>query len=165
MNLLSGFRAKSPTRANVWMSWISKMSLIHQSISLVGHYMVFHFEVQMCLRFAWFGHSKPKSSCIQFSLTSFLSTRNCFYPFKFQTQITLMISDGHEPEKSYFNFRSSKTFTTCWSGCTVQVWVQVWAPAGHLVISLKAVPEGNQKFREQNQRPSSWAALLLCLQG
>ena len=44
MNLL--FRAKSPT--NVWMSWISKISPIHQSVSLVEQYMVCHFEVQMC---------------------------------------------------------------------------------------------------------------------
>ena len=27
--------------------------------------------------------------------------------------------------------------------------------AGHLTISLKAVPEGNQRFRGQNQLPSS----------
>ena len=48
------------------------------------------------------------------------------------------------------------TFTTRWSGGRVQAWVQVWAPAGHLTISPKAVPEGNRRFRGQNQRPSSW---------
>ena len=52
----------------------------------------------------------------------------------------------------------NKNFTTCWSGCRVQVWVQVWAPAGHLAISPKAVPEGNQRFRGQNQLPSSWGS-------
>ena len=52
-----------------------------------------------------------------------------------------------------------KTFTTCWSGqsgCTVQVWVQVWAHAGHLAISPKAVPKCYRRFRGQNQWPSSW---------
>ena len=54
------------------------------------------------------------------------------------------------------DFGGYKTFTTRWSGGRVQVWVQVWAPACHLAISPKAVPEGNQRFRGQNQRPSSW---------
>ena len=27
-----------------------------------------------------------------------------------------------------------QNFRTCWSGCRVQVWVQVWAPAGHQAI-------------------------------
>ena len=54
------------------------------------------------------------------------------------------------------DFEGYKTFTTRWSSGRVQVWVQVWAPAGHLAISPKAVPEGNQRFRGQNQRPSSW---------
>ena len=51
-----------------------------------------------------------------------------------------------------------KTFTTRWSGGTVQVWVQVQAPAGHLAIFLKAVPEGNRRFWGQNQLPSSWGS-------
>ena len=54
------------------------------------------------------------------------------------------------------DFGGYKTLTTRWSGCTVQVWVQVQAPAGHLAISPKAVPEGNRMFRGQNRRPSSW---------
>ena len=51
-----------------------------------------------------------------------------------------------------------KPFPTRWSGCRVQVWVQDWAPACHLAISPKAVPEGNQRFRGQNQLPSSWGS-------
>ena len=31
-----------------------------------------------------------------------------------------------------------------------------WSPACYLAIFPKAVPEGNQRFRGQNQRPSSW---------
>ena len=60
------------------------------------------------------------------------------------------------PHSLYCDFRGYKTFTTRWSGCRVQVWVPVWAPAGHLAISPKAVLEGNQRFRWQNQRPSYW---------
>ena len=52
-----------------------------------------------------------------------------------------------------------KTFTTCWSGGTVQVRVQVRAPAVHLAISLKAVPEGN------SERAKSTAKLLGLLSG
>ena len=40
-------------------------------------------------------------------------------------------------------------------------------PAGHLAISLKAhwqaVTEGNQRFRGQNQLPSSWGSSLALL--
>ena len=60
------------------------------------------------------------------------------------------------PHSLCYDFGGYKTFTTHWSGGTFQVWVQVRAPAGHLAICLKAVPEGNQRFRGQNQRPSSW---------
>ena len=56
-----------------------------------------------------------------------------------------------------------QTFTTNWSGGRVQVWVLIWAPAGHLAISLKAVPEGNWRFRGQNQQPSSWGSSLALL--
>ena len=62
------------------------------------------------------------------------------------------------PHSLCYDFGGYKTFTTCWSGCRVQVWVQVWAPAGHLAISPKAVPEGNRRFRGQNQQPSSWGS-------
>ena len=41
------------------------------------------------------------------------------------------------PHSLCCDFRGYKTFTTCWSGYQVQVWVQVWAPAGHLAISQK----------------------------
>ena len=70
------------------------------------------------------------------------------------------------PHSLCCDFGGYKTFTTRWSGGTVQVWVQVWAPACHLAISPKAVPEGNRKFRGQNQLPSSWSrsqALLVRL--
>ena len=60
------------------------------------------------------------------------------------------------PHSLCCDFWGDKTFTTRWSGGRVQVWVQVWAPASHLAISLKAVPEGNWRFRGQNQLPSSW---------
>ena len=60
-----------------------------------------------------------------------------------------------------------KTFTTSWSGGRVQVWVQFWARASHLAISLKAVPEAIRRFRGQNQLPSSWGSspALLALVG
>ena len=60
------------------------------------------------------------------------------------------------PHSLCCDFGGYKTFTTRWSGGRVQVWVQVWALACHLAISPKAVPEGNLRFRGQNQRPSSW---------
>ena len=60
------------------------------------------------------------------------------------------------PHSLCCDFGGYKTFTTRWSGGTVQVWVQVWAPASDLAISPKAVPESNWRFRGQNQRSSSW---------
>ena len=62
------------------------------------------------------------------------------------------------PHSLCCDFWGYKTFTTRWSGGTVQVWVQVRAPACHLAISPKAVPEGNQRFRRQNQLSSSWGS-------
>ena len=59
----------------------------------------------------------------------------------------------------------AEIFTSRWSGGRVQVWVQVWAPAYHLAISPKAVPEGNQRFTGQNQRPQLGSSLRLCLFG
>ena len=64
------------------------------------------------------------------------------------------------PHSLCCDFGGFETFTTRWSGGRVQVWVQVWAAASHLQISPKAVPEGNRRFREQNQQPSSWGRLL-----
>ena len=55
-------------------------------------------------------------------------------------------------------FGGNKTFITRWWGGRVQVWVQVWAPAGQLAISSKAVPKGYRRFRGQNQWPSSWGS-------
>ena len=62
------------------------------------------------------------------------------------------------PHSLCCDFGGDKTFTTRWSGCRVQVWVQVWAPAAQLAISPKAVPEGNRRFRGQNQWPSAWGS-------
>ena len=42
------------------------------------------------------------------------------------------------PHSLFRAFRSSKIFTICWSrqsSCRIQVWVQLWAPAGHLEIT------------------------------
>ena len=60
-----------------------------------------------------------------------------------------------------------KPLQTCWSGGRVQVLVQVLAPACHLAISPIGVPEGNRRFRGQNQLPSSWGSspALLVLVG
>ena len=58
------------------------------------------------------------------------------------------------------DFGGYKNFTTRWSGGRVQGWVQVWAPAGHLTISPKAVPEGNRRFRGQINGQALGAALL-----
>ena len=62
------------------------------------------------------------------------------------------------PHSLCCDFGGYKTFTTRWSGGRVKVWGQIWAPIGHLVISLKAVPEGNQRFKGHNQLPSSWGS-------
>ena len=54
-----------------------------------------------------------------------------------------------------------KTFTTRWSGGRVQVESKfeplpvIWQI---VAFSPKAVPEGNRRFRGQNQRPSSWGS-------
>ena len=64
------------------------------------------------------------------------------------------------PHNLFRDFGAGKTSTFRWSGCRVQVWVQVRAPAGHLTIT----PEGYSrrqlvlriKFWLQNQWPSSW---------
>ena len=58
------------------------------------------------------------------------------------------------PHSLCCDFGGYKTFTIRWSGGTVQVWVQVQAHASHLAISQKAVPEGNRRFRGQNQLPT-----------
>ena len=57
------------------------------------------------------------------------------------------------------DFGADNTFTTRWSGCRVQVWVQVWAPAGHLAIwwSLpKAITGDYRRSWLQIQELSSW---------
>ena len=42
-----------------------------------------------------------------------------------------------KPADKAFATRTDKTFTTCWSGSKVQVWVHIWALASHLAITLK----------------------------
>ena len=69
------------------------------------------------------------------------------------------------PHSLCCDFGDCKTFTTRWSGGTVQVRVQDWAAACHLAISPKAVPKGNRRFIGQNQRPSSWGSSLALLAG
>ena len=59
------------------------------------------------------------------------------------------------PHSLCCDFGGDQTFSTRWLGGRVQVWVQVWSPAGHLAISLKA---GNRRFRGQSQLPSSWGS-------
>ena len=38
--------------------------------------------------------------------------------------------------KLHTDFRADKNFRTCWSGCRVQVWVQVQVPACHLRLAI-----------------------------
>ena len=64
------------------------------------------------------------------------------------------------PYSLYYNFRA---FTTRWSGGRVQVWVQVWAPAGHQAITSKVVPADNQRYRGKYQRPSSLGSSVALL--
>ena len=66
------------------------------------------------------------------------------------------LQGGGSQQLYYHN--CSGLITTRWSG---QVWV--WALAWHLAISPKSVPEGNQRFRGQNQLPSSWGSSLALL--
>ena len=66
------------------------------------------------------------------------------------------------PHSLCCDFGGYKTFTTRWSGGRVQVWVQVWAPACHLAISPKAVPED---WEGKIYGQALGAALRLCLRG
>ena len=49
------------------------------------------------------------------------------------------------PHSLFRDFQADTTFTTRWSGGRVQVWAQVWVPAGHLAI----IPE--DYFRKQSK--------------
>ena len=60
------------------------------------------------------------------------------------------------PHSIFRDFRADKTFTACWSGCRVQVWVQVQA----WQLILKAFPEDNWRFWMQSQCLSSWGSAL-----
>ena len=52
-------------------------------------------------------------------------------------------------------FQSRKTFTTLWSGCKVQVWVQVQAPVCYLAVTPKRYSRRQSKVLLQNQWLSS----------
>ena len=69
----------------------------------------------------------------------------------------------------FWGFWANKTSTTHWSGSRVQVWVQVWAPARHLAISPKAVPEDNRRLNKiltvKINGQALWAALRHYLRG
>ena len=72
------------------------------------------------------------------------------------------------PHSLFWDFWADKSFTTCWSGCRVQGWVQVQAPACHLAITPEGCSRRQLKvywFRGQNQWLSSWgrAPALLAL--
>ena len=64
------------------------------------------------------------------------------------------------PHSLFRDFRAEKTSTTCWSGCRVQEWVQVWAPSSCLAITPKASPVGNQRFWLQFRCLSPWGRAL-----
>ena len=49
------------------------------------------------------------------------------------------------PQSWFWDFGADKTSTTSWSEGRVQVWVQVWAPAGHLTITSEGY------FRRQSK--------------
>ena len=56
----------------------------------------------------------------------------------------------------FWDFGADKTFTTCWSGGRVYVWVQVWAPAGHLAI----IPEDYSRRQSKVLTAKSMAKVL-----
>ena len=60
------------------------------------------------------------------------------------------------PHSLFWGFGADKTSTTHWSGCRVQVWVQIWAPACHLAI----IPEGYSRRQSKVLTAKSMAKLL-----
>ena len=60
------------------------------------------------------------------------------------------------PHSLFWEFGADKTLTTLWSGDRVQVWVKVWAPAGHLAIT----PEGYSRRQSKVLTAKSMAKLL-----
>ena len=77
----------------------------------------------------------------------------------------LRYKKNQTPHSWFWDFRADKFFTTCWSGGRVQVWVQVWAPAGHLVITAEGhyrrqskvlTAKSNAKLSEQRSS-TAWA--------
>ena len=62
------------------------------------------------------------------------------------------------PQSWFWDFGADKTSTTSWSEGRVQVWVQVWAPAGHLTIII--TPEGYSRRKSMVLNAKSMAELL-----
>ena len=59
------------------------------------------------------------------------------------------------------DFGGYKTFTTRWSDGGGQVWVEIWAPAGHLAIFVKKVIEGLEgKFPGKINLQAFWGSRL-----
>ena len=81
----------------------------------------------------------------------------------------LHLQDFNWPKKNsnftLFLVISDQKFTivTCWSGCRVQIWVQIWSPCRIWQSLPKAIPEDNGNFWLQNQWTSSWGSLLALL--
>ena len=60
------------------------------------------------------------------------------------------------PHSLFWDFRANKSFPTSWSGGRLEVWVQVWAPAGHPEIT----PEGYSRRQSKVLTAKSIAKLL-----
>ena len=57
----------------------------------------------------------------------------------------------------YSGISKQTNLSTCWSGCTAQVWVQVQAPTDNQVIA----PWGcSRQLKVSNAKPSSWGSTL-----
>ena len=68
-------------------------------------------------------------------------------------------SQKFKPHILFGDFRADKTFTTHWS---IQVWVQVLAPACPIIwqLFLKAIPKDNNTVWLPSQRARSWRSIL-----
>ena len=102
------------------------------------------------------GAAEASSSLVESGGRGLVSTHSCLQFWIFNRQW---------PEKNlnfwhrlFWDFRADKTFSTRWSGGRVQVWVQVWAPAGHLTIII--TPEGYSRRKSKGLNAKSMAVLL-----
>ena len=69
------------------------------------------------------------------------------------------------PNSLCCDFGGDKSFTTRWSGGRVQVWVQVWAPAGNVAISRRLFQKKIEGLEGKIDGRAHGAALRLCLRG